>query len=70
MNTKTNKMKLSMFIPGEIPDASFTGSTLPRKQGAESHLHPLGTVKVIFKLKLLFLESILTVDNVNNSIQP
>lgn len=70
MNFKPSKMKLSAFMLSATPDAQFTGSSLPKEQSQESHLHRLDTAKIILKLeKVLLSKSIPTSDDLHKSLQ-
>lgn len=51
MDTKTGKMNTPTFMIGEIANALFIESTLPKEQRTEFYMHPLDTVEVVFKLE-------------------
>lgn len=69
-NTKTSKNNLPTVMLSDTSDAPCTGSILPKVQEPESHLHPLNTIKSVFKVKeILILNSISTADDLQKSLQ-
>lgn len=70
INTKTGEKELATFMLVDAADATSTRSTLPRRQGPESHHYHLNTVKVVFeKEKVLLPESIFNPDYLQRTLQ-
>lgn len=70
MNSSLGNMELSTFIPVGTPDAPSTGSTVIKKEGLDSHLHPLNTLKHDLKLEnVLPQKSIPKADDLHGPLQ-
>lgn len=69
ISTSTSKKDLFKSMLCDIMDPPSAGSSLPRKQGMESHLHPQGTVQVVLKPEtLLLLNFIPTTNDIHKSL--
>lgn len=55
MNSKIIKLGLSKELLRDFLDVSSTGSTLPKEQFSDSHLHPMKTVEVFLKLERYYI---------------
>lgn len=51
MIIETSKKVLSLFLLGDTPDAPYSRSNLPKRQGPKFYLHSLDTAEVGFKLE-------------------
>lgn len=64
-----SKKRLFSFMLGDGSDAPYTGFTLPKEHGLDSQKHSLDTMKVVFKVKSVIYDSILTIDATQQSLR-